>query len=462
MLRLTRSICIATLTALFLRCLCACVGGGGVENDRIPLPDTLRVATLYSPLSFFLYRGDTLGYDYTLVREFTRQKGLHLDIHVAPALEKAIEMLDSGVVDVIAYSVPVTSEYRKAVLACGPENLTTQVLVQPRTRADDMVRDVTDLVGRDIWVQQNTKYRQRLENLNGELGGGINIHILDRDTIVDEDMVAMVSNGEIELSLVDSDVARFLKPYYKDVDMTVPVSFEQKSSWAVALDRQWLADSLSAWFDSDEVRTRTAILAKQYYDTDRSDPEYDFYFTLSKGRVSPYDDLFRREAARIGWDWRLMAAQAFVESRFTNDLVSWAGARGIMQVMPSTAEAYGVSPDNLVNPATSIRVAADILKTTGEIMQRYTDDPDEQLRFTVAAYNSGAAHILDAIALADKYGKNPGVWKDNVEAALMMKNDPRFYNDSVVRYGYFRGRQTRVYVNYVFNIYDHIKKNIPL
>ena len=98
------------------------------------LPDTLRVVTLYSPTSYFIYRDEPMGYDYTLVDSLARQKGMVLDLKVASSLSAAVSMLDSGKVDLIAYDVPITEHYLKYVIPCGPENYTTQVLVQPKVQ----------------------------------------------------------------------------------------------------------------------------------------------------------------------------------------------------------------------------------------------------------------------------------------------------------------------------------------
>lgn len=441
-------------------------GSGDAGNDTISgdtlrrLPDTLRVVTLYSPMSFFLYREDTLGYDYSLVRRFANAKGLYLDIDVAPNLERAVNMLDSGMTDLIAYEVPVTAEYKETVYPCGPQNYTSQVLVQHIENDKPLITDVTELVGKEVWVVPNSKYQYRLENLNQELGGGITIRMIDRDTIIGEDLIEMVSRREIPFTVVDSDIARLNKTYHNDVDISLEISFRQRSSWGVAPDKAWLGDSISVWFETEGTRRENEMLLRRYFELSKSAPAFNPMLNLSKGHVSPYDALFKKYAAEIGWDWRLLAAQGYVESQYRSDVVSWAGARGIMQIMPSTARAYGVSPDALVNPETSIRVAARILKATEDIMARYIKDPTERRKFVVAAYNSGAAHIIDAIALADKYGKRTDKWAANVESALLMKSDRRYINDPVVKYGYFRGRQTTEYVSHVYDLYDRIKKQI--
>ena len=161
-------------------------------------------------------------------------------------------------------------------------------------------------------------------------------------------------------------------------------------------------------------------------------------------------------------DWRLLAAQGYHESHFDSTQVSWAGARGIMQIMPRTARAYNLTPNRITNPEANISTATKIIRDLDKSLSRKVADKEERRKFVIAAYNSGLAHVLDAIALAEKYGKNPAVWYGNVEAALLMKANPEYYTDPVCRAGYFRGRQTVTYVKEVMAFYDNAKKKIAL
>ena len=442
-------------------------GGGhsesGADCDSVPdstgagFPDTLRVATLYSPASYFIYRDEEMGYDYALVSEFAADKGMELDIEIATSLSAALEMLDSGKVDLIAYEVPVTTEYNDVVRHCGPVSITTQVLVQPR--GGDEITDVTGLVGRDIYVEKDSKYQYRLANLNNELGGGISVHAVDRDTLITEDLIAMVSTGEIPLTVVDSDIAKINKTYYPNLNIGMPLSFEQRARWAVSPAKAWLADSIDAYFGGEQPRAAVSAEYKRYFELSKSMPSM-LTYDLSRGVISPYDDLFRQYAGELGWDWRLLASQAFVESRFDNNVVSWAGARGIMQIMPGTARANGADPASLTDPATSVRVAVKVLKATDNMLRQYVPDDDERRLFVLAAYNSGAAHVIDAIALARKYGLDDTKWTGSVEEAVLMKAHPQYYNDPVVKYGYFRGRQTTEYVRQVMAFYKRTLKSV--
>ncbi len=434
--------------------LWACSSSTAPTTNDYAWPDTLRVATLYSPTSYFIYRDQKMGYDFSLLEALVKEKGLTLDLRVATSLEDALTMLDSGRVDLVAYEVPRTSEYRDRAVSCGPRSRAAQVLVQPRgSKQHPAIKDVTELVGREVYVEAPSKYLQRINNLNSELGGGIVVHTVDSDTLITEDLINMVSRGEIPLTVVDSDIARINKTYYPNLDISLALSFEQESAWAVAPQRRWLADSIDSWLEGSVPRRENASLLKRYFELSKNSPGT-YAVDFSKGHVSPFDDVLRRQAKEIGWDWRMLAALCYVESRFDSEVVSWAGARGVMQIMPATARAYGADPEAMVDPQVSISVAAKILSELDKSLSSKVPDPQERRKFVIAAYNSGLAHIYDAITIASLTGRNPQVWSGNVEEALLLKANPEYFNHPNVKYGYFRGRQTTAYVLEVLEFYD--------
>lgn len=441
----------------FLFCFCGRKDTPATTSaDR--LPDTLKVVTLYSPTSYFIYKGEPMGYDYTLVDSLARQKGMVLDLTVARSLASAVEMLDSGKVDLIAYEVPITEHYKQYVIPCGPENITTQVLVQPKVAGQAPITEVTELVGKEVYVEKDSKYLRRLQNLNEELGGGIVIKEVDADSLITEDLIEMVSDGKIPLTVVDSDIARLNSTYYPDLDVDVPVSFEQRSSWAVAPGKAWLADSIDTWFAGEESQRTNAELLKQLFEQSKYAPSVKFDF--SKGYISKYDNIFKQYAPQVGWDWRLMAAQAFQESRFNPNARSWVGARGLMQIMPRTARGYSTSVSKLTNPEVSVKVATRLISDLDRYLLKYVPNDKERIKFVIAAYNVGIAHVYDAIALAQKYGYDPQVWDGNVAQAILMKMNPKYYNDPVVKYGYCRGTETVEYVKNISNFYEQARREI--
>jgi len=177
---------------------------------------------------------------------------------------------------------------------------------------------------------------------------------------------------------------------------------------------------------------------------------------IPKGAISPYDHLFKKYAKEINWEWQLLAAVAFHESKFDSIQVSWAGAAGIMQLMPRTAANFGLSRKSVFNPEKNIEAGVQYIKSLN-MSFRKIQNKEERIKFILAAYNSGPAHIFDAMALAEKYGKNPQVWFDNVEYYLKKKSEPEFYNDPVVKRGRFRGKETIAYVVNTLDTYHNYR-----
>lgn len=455
---------ICTLIAICaLTMICqGCASSASTSDEGYRLPDTLRVGTLYSPTSFFIYRGDTLGYDYDRICDFAKDKKIALSFTVAHSMQSLLQLVKDNKVDVLAYEIPITAEFNQEVLHCGETNTTYQVLVQRKGK--HRISNVTQLKDKDLYVEKGSKYEARLENLNSEIGGGINIKSVDKDTIDVQDLVNQVSTGKIPYTIVDSDIAKINKTYYSNIDISLEVSFPQRSSWAVNLNSNALSDSIDAWSTSERTLLYSEDISKHYFEQSRYSLSTDTEvyngsgkYVKKAGYISPYDDLFKTYAGHISYPWQLLAAIAFVESRFDPRVVSWAGARGIMQIMPSTARGYGFDTSKLEDPEVSIKAAVRELAELEKYFSRSVPDSRERMRFMLAAYNGGIAHIIDAVNLAKKYGKDPQVWYGNVEEALKWKTNERYYNDPVCKYGYFRSTETVNYVHKVENKFEGYK-----
>lgn len=217
------------------------------------------------------------------------------------------------------------------------------------------------------------------------------------------------------------------------------------TSWVVRRDSKQLADSLRGWY-------RPALLAQvkkeERYAFSTANVRRHVYAPMlnaAKGEISSYDHYFKMYAAACRWDWRLMAAQCYQESTFDPKAYSWAGARGLMQIMPATAAQIGLPESKMYDPEENIYAAVRyIIKLTSHFQD--IRDPRERQLFVLGSYNGGFFHIRDAMALAKKNGKNPHRWDDVSEYVLKLSM-PQYYNDPVVKYGYMRGQETATYVS---------------
>lgn len=183
------------------------------------------------------------------------------------------------------------------------------------------------------------------------------------------------------------------------------------------------------------------------------------YSSLGGNKISRYDELIKTGAQKLGWDWRLLAAIIYRESKFVSNDESWAGARGLMQLMPETARRFGATnPDD---PRQSIKAGVNYLRHLDKIWAKKISDPNERLKFVLASYNAGLSHIMDARKLAKKHGRDPAVWND-VEFYLLKKSDRAFYRDPVVTAGYCKCEEPVNYVKNVLQTFDEYKLHIAV
>jgi membrane-bound lytic murein transglycosylase F len=213
--------------------------------------------------------------------------------------------------------------------------------------------------------------------------------------------------------------------------------------WLVGEGKVDLQQALQAWYKPGMLATAQAeeqqLLTKPRVKRRVHAP------MLRRGVISYYDELFKRYSRGIGWDWRLIAAQCYQESTFDPEAVSWAGASGLMQIMPKTADHLGLPRDQITDPEQNIAAATRYLHEL-EREFNYIHDRTERQNMVLASYNGGAFHIQDAMRLAQRDGRNPQRW-DDVRTYVLRLKDPRYYQDTLVRYGYMRGTETADYVD---------------
>lgn len=452
------------LAGILLCCILGCRGGSHQPVEEKAVDDlqqikdsgVLTVLTLYSSTSYFIYRGQDMGFQYELSEQFAKSLGVKLRVKVAKNVQELIEKLLAGEGDLIAYNVPITKEWKDSLIYCGEDVITHQVIVQRISGRTKPVTDVTELIGKDIYVKPG-KYYDRLVNLDKELGGGINIHTVTNDSITVEDLITQVSQGKIPFTVADNDVAQLNTTYYPNLNIALSVSFDQRASWAVRKDSPGLAAAADKWHEENMTSPAYTASMKRYFEISKAFPHSPI-LSLREGKISHYDDLFKKYAADINWDWRLLASLAYTESNFDSTAVSWAGARGLMQLMPATARAMGVPPGMEHNPEESVKAAVKYIAATNRSFAAIP--PEERINFVLASYNSGIGHVLDAMALAEKYGKNKYVWRDNVENYILLKSNEEYFTDPVCKNGYFRGIETYNFVRDITARYEQYKKKI--
>jgi membrane-bound lytic murein transglycosylase F len=420
-------------------------------------------------LSYFIYRGRPMGYEYELMQHLASFLKVKLKLKVISGVEEAIDKLNHGDGDVIAFPFTITKERTQYVSFTDPFLSTHQVLVQLRPagwrlqQADQnekmLLRNPADLIGKEVYVIKESSFKQRLENLSEEIGGEILIREDSADAET-ESLIRRVAGGEIKYTVADQMIAQVNQLYYPDIDIGTALSLPQQIAWAVRKNSPELDRKINQWLAYIKRDGTLQILHEKYFNNPRFSTllTTSDYTSWNSEKLSPYDAQLKDGAAQLGWDWRLLASLVFQESMFDPNVKSWAGAIGLMQIMPETGDLFGVS--NLWNPQQNIAVGVRFLKFLDDYWKKTVPDDNERMKFVLASYNVGLNHVIDAQKLSKKYGKKTDVWDDNVEYYLKQKSDPKYYRDALSVAGYCRCDGPVWYVKQVLQRYEEYKIHI--
>ncbi len=441
-----------------------------LEAKQMALPDTLDVACSTGALTYFLYKEEPMGYEYELLKLFAESIGRPFRLHSIESVDSIHDLLKSGAIDLSIRPEAINKEAEGSFRFVGLEQESAIVLVQRRLnrRQDSLyIRQVPELLNRKVYVEDGSRYEQRIRHLSEQLGGTIDLEFAADSLNSSEELIDMVARHVIDYAFVDEQVALLSKAYYPNIDVSLKVAFPQKMKWLCNNERKGLAIALDKWADSVTNLGSFKNIYHKYFIQQRKDDfrarqlRYDWrgeYEHIHGGQVSPYDELFRQEAKRLDWPWQILASIAYQESNFKDKIIGWSGARGLMGIMPRTGRIFGASKQELLNPKTAVRVSVDCLLATQKMFASIKNK-EERIKFTLAGYNAGAAHVQDAQRLAKKYDRGvDSIWNNHVERFILLKRKAKYYNDPVCKYGYLRGQETYNYVREVMARYKLYKE----
>ncbi len=408
----------------------------------------LTVLTENSTLSFFEFKGKRMGFEYEILDTFCKANGLELEVKVVNKIGDFVRLLRKGEGDVVAANLPIGLRQQKYFNFSLPYYQTYQVLVQ--RKSDSIVSEPAYLAGKIVYARKNSAYEKRLIALQDEIGATIDIRY-QKSLPLAEDLIEEVANGRIQYTLAHENQARIAKDMHPNLDIATRMSFEQRIAFALRPKSKVLKARLDAFLQTYIASEAFTQLKKRYFDYIASTPTE--FFLTPKGALSPFDAIFKKAAQKYGWDWKVLAAIAYKESRFNPNARGFGGAYGLMQFMPNTGPQFGVFPES--SPEQQINGG---MRYLASVYRRWSSIADEQtrLQFTLASYNAGMCHIEDAQRLARAAGLNPNLWDGNVAEMVKKLDDPQFYRSEMVRCGAYRGAATS-YVAKVMGIYTRWK-----
>ncbi|MES2819631.1 MAG: membrane-bound lytic murein transglycosylase MltF [Pseudomonadota bacterium] len=415
--------------------------------ERVQKDGELRVVTRNSPATYFQDRNGETGFEYELVKRFAEDLGVNLKIETADHLDDLFSRLNRENGAVLAAAGLVNSAGRQTTAQFSRSYLevTPQVIYRNGQRRPT---GTEDLLGKRILVLKGSSHAEQLAALQVELPE-LKFEISEAVEVVD--LLRMVDEGQIDITLVDSNELAMNQVYFPNVRVAFDLGDANSLSWALppGEDRS-LLDKANAFLDKVQQNGTLQRLKDRYYghvDVLGYVGAYTFAKHLQQ-RLPRYENFFRQAGKTHDMDWRLLAAMGYQESLWQPDATSKTGVRGLMMLTLRTAQAMSVS-DRLDAKQSILGGAKYIAQIKSELPASIVE-PDRTW-FALAAYNIGGAHLEDARKLTEAEGLDPNKWLD-VKQILPRLSQKQWY--SKTRYGYARGGEPVHFVANIRRYYD--------
>jgi len=418
----------------------------------------IRLITRNNASTYFLWKNQLMGFEYDLIKHFAKQQKVSLKVLVAQDFKQMMEWLEQGQGDIISAGLIKTAEREKfSVDFTDPYLFVRELIVQRKD--EQAITLLNELHQRTFHVRKSSSYWNTLTVLQEKLSKlDIQFTIkLVPESMETEEIIKHIVDGEYDLTLADSHITDIEKSWHSNLQTSLALTRKQGHRWIVRNNSKNLLAQLNKFIKKEYKQLYYNITYNKYFNNSR------MLFTpdnlaQNNGTISPYDKLIKHLSRQYNFDWRLISAQVNKESQFNPKAESWAGAKGLLQVMPRTAHEVGIS--DLKKPENGLRAG---MKYMDWITKQLSSDLPTDVRtwFTLAAYNAGLGHLKDARKLAAQQGLNPDLWFGHVEQAFLLLSKPKYHKKS--RYGYVRGIEPVTYIKKIqalFALYNekHPKK----
>ena len=409
----------------------------------------ITVITSNNANCYYSYRNSTMGFEYELAKSFAEHLGVKLKVKTPP-WHKMTSALNKGKGDFVAASLTITQLRKKTVDFSNPYLSIQQYVIIHKDNKD--IRKLKDLNGKTIHVRKASSYQEKLQELAEEK---LDINLVLHKKVPTEELIRMVAEKEIEITIADSNVALLNRRYYPETRMIFPIENKQSLGWAVRKEHPELLKEINNFFNIikengtfDEIYNRyyAGINIFNYLDLQK-------FSERLETRLPKYKALIKRESKKYGFDWLLIAATIYQESYFQPNAKSYTGVRGLMQITQQTALEMGIK--NRLDPEESIKGG---VKYLYHLYNRFDKIDDfDKILFALASYNVGYNHVRDAQKIALKKELDPHKWV-SLKQVLPLLRFPEYYQDA--KYGYARGTEPVRYVERILVYYDILKRSL--
>jgi membrane-bound lytic murein transglycosylase MltF len=415
---------------------------GMVERHQI------RALVPSSKTFYFLDKGVQRGATYEALKLFEKQvnkqlkkETLTVRVLVIPTKrDRLLPALVEGLGDIAAGNLTITSDRQKLVDFSNPVYTGVDEIIVTGP-ASPPVNTLDDLSGKEIHVRASSSYYESLKSLNARFkkdGKKQMKLVLADEYLEDEDLLEMMNANLIPMIVIDSHKARFWKQIFKDLTLHPDIKLRTggRIAWAIRKNSPKLKDVINAFVKTHKIGTLTGnILLKRYLENtqwvrnplNRED----------RKRFQEAIEFFKNYSNQYGFDWLMVGALAYQESRIDQSKRSHVGAIGVMQILKKTAMDPNVNIPEIEELEKNIHAGVKYLRFMRDrYFEKAPMDKLNKMLFSFASYNAGPARVAKLRKEAVQSGLDPNVWFGNVEIVAAKRI----------------GRET---VQYVGNIYKY-------
>ncbi|RDH43032.1 membrane-bound lytic murein transglycosylase MltF [Zooshikella ganghwensis] len=417
--------------------------------DQIKQSNTLWVITRNSPTTYFQWRDQPTGFEYELARLFAKDLGVELKLVTANSLQDIFASISSGPHEhrfhIAAAGLSITKERQQRV-RFGPPYMNVNLSLIYNT-SQSRPTSLADLVGKRVMVMADSSHEERLQEASETL------NLTWESTTEHEamDLIKMVNDGEIDYSIVDSNVLAMNYIYFPKVRSAFDLQPSEQLAWALSpnTDAEFVA-RITQFFEKIRKNGTLDQLNERFYGhVDQLNyVGVKTFIQQTHKRLPKHEKQFKRVAKKYEMDWRLLAAIGYQESHWRARAKSPTGVRGLMMLTRPTAKEVGVK--NRLDPQQSIRGGAKYFQKIKKRLPEEIKEPDRTW-MALAAYNVGFGHLQDAREITRKLGGNANKWVD-VKKSLPLLAKKQWFSQT--RYGYARGYEPVLYVQNIRRYYD--------
>lgn len=421
---------------------------------KIKESGVLNVALLNSASTYYIGSDGPKGFEYDLLDAYAKHLGVKLNITKVNTTKEALELSKDPSIHIISAALSKTKE-REKIYNFGPSYFEAQeqVICNKKSLVQKFPKNIDDLKGLKIAVGEGTGYSETVDRLQKE---GFDINATYTADYSTEELIAQVDSGEIDCTLVDSNIFVLNQRYFPNIALAFDISSRVQQAW-ILQDLSELKEDMYSWLNSFTQSGEMTRLKDHYYSYVLFFDYYDtaVFHERIKSRLPKYEKFFQEASLKYQIPFSLLAALSYQESHWDPNAISSTGVAGLMMLTQTTAEGLGVK--DRTNPKESIFGGAKHLFDMKQAVPAEVAGED-RLKFALAAYNIGMGHVLDAQKLAQQIGLNQNTWSD-LKKVLPLLSQKKYHQ--TLKHGYARGSEAVKYVDAVYDYMNILQKNSP-